>query len=133
MGVNIFEGNKARRMTSALETISQNIENLIAPDVAQETAVIAEAKRWVDGKDLAGNPVPSTAPQFENNAKYYAEQTEAAKTTAVQAIQTKGEQVLQSIPSEYTELSGDVEDLKSAISLIVTEDDNGLILTKTEQ
>lgn len=75
MGVNIFEGNKARRIASALETISQNIENLIAPDVAQETVVIAEAKRWVDGKDLAGNPVPSTAPQYENNAKYYSQLT----------------------------------------------------------
>lgn len=118
MGVSIFEGNKARRMTDALEVISQNIENLIAPDVAQETAVIAEAKRWVDGKDLAGNPVPSTAPQYENNAKYYAEQTEAAKTTAVQAIEDKGEQVLHSIPSDYTELSGDVADLKSAFGAI---------------
>ena len=76
MGVSIFEGNKARRMTSALEVISQNIENLIAPDVAQETAVIAESKRWADGKDLAGNPVPSTSPQYQNNAKYWAEKTE---------------------------------------------------------
>ena len=91
-----------------------------------------DAESWATGKRDGVN-VPSTDPAYENNAKYYAEQTEAAKTTAVQAIQTKGEQVLQSIPSEYTELSGDVEDLKSAISLIVTEDDNGLILTKTEQ
>lgn len=76
MGVNIFEGNKARRMTSAIEIISQNIENLIAPDVAQETAIIAESKRWADGKDLAGNPVPSTSPQYQNNAKYWAEKAE---------------------------------------------------------
>lgn len=130
MSIDIFEGKKAKRVADALESISGNLANLIAPDVAQETAVIAEAKRWVDGKNLAGNPVPSTAPQFENNAKYYAEQTEAAKTTAVQAIEAKGEQVLHSIPSEYTELSGDVDDLKSAITEITG---NGLISFTTKK
>ena len=31
---------------------------------------VNEAKKWVDGKDLDGQDVPSTAPQFENNANY---------------------------------------------------------------
>lgn len=78
---------------------------------AANTSKLA-AEGYAVGKQN-GEDVPSTSPYFENNAKYYAEQTEAAKTTAVQAIEAKGEQVLHSIPSEYTELSGDVEDLKS--------------------
>ena len=36
-------------------------------------------------------------------------------TTQIAAVQAKGEETLASIPSDYTELSSDVEDLKSAI------------------
>ena len=73
-----------------------------------------------------GVPVPSTDPHYENNAKYYAQLTQEAETTAVQAIntagtnqvsavQTKGEEVLDSIPADYTQLSGDVSNLKGAL------------------
>lgn len=37
-------------------------------------------------------------------------------TTQVANVQAKGTEVLDSIPSDYTELSGDVEDLKSALT-----------------
>ena len=40
----------------------------------------------------------------------------AAKTAAVGAIQTKGDQVIDSIPEDYTELSGDVSQLKADLS-----------------
>ena len=64
--------------------------------------------------------------KFKNNAKYYAELTQEAETTAVQAINTagtnqvnavqnKGTQVLNSIPADYTELSGEVGNLKTKI------------------
>ena len=89
---------------------------------AANTSKLA-AEGYAVGKQN-GEDVPSTSPYYENNAKYYAEQTEAAKTTAVQAIEAKGEQVLHSIPSEYTELSGDVADLKSALNYCV---DNAVV------
>ena len=40
----------------------------------------------------------------------------AAKTEALAAIEAKGAETLDSIPDDYTELSGDVADLKSAIN-----------------
>ena len=45
----------------------------------------------------------------------------AAKTEAISAIETKGAETLDSIPDDYTELSGDVDDLKSAISYDIAE------------
>lgn len=85
-----------------------------------------EAERMTFGTE-GGVPVPATSPYNENNAKHYAELTQAAETTAVQAINTagsnqvtavqnKGTQVLNSIPADYTELSGEVGNLKSAVS-----------------
>ena len=43
-----------------------------------------------------------------------------AGSDAVQDIEDKGEEVLNSIPSDYTELSGDVVDLKSSVTQDVT-------------
>ena len=85
-----------------------------------------------------GTDVPDTDPTYHNNAKYYAgqasadaEAADAAKTTAVStvesaignirtegttqvsAVQTKGNEVLASIPDDYEALSTDVSALKS--------------------
>lgn len=54
----------------------------IAGAVADAKSSEEEAKKWVDGKDLDGNPVPADAPQFENNANYYLTLTRQAKTEA---------------------------------------------------
>lgn len=87
-----------------------------------------------------GTDVPDTDPTYHNNAKYYAgqasadaEAADAAKTTAVStvesaignirtegttqvsAVQTKGNEVLASIPDDYEALSTDVSALKSAL------------------
>lgn len=64
----------------------------------------------------------------------------AAGSTQVQAVTDKGEEVLQSIPADYTELSEDVDDLKSALNYNVSslEDeiihvyDDGDFLTVTQ-
>ena len=42
-------------------------------------------------------------------------------------------QILTKVKEQDDSVRAEVSDLKSAVSLIVTEDDNGLILTKTEQ
>lgn len=44
-----------------------------------------------------------------------------AGSAQVSAVNTKGQEVLASIPSDYSELSGDVSDLKSAINDAPTE------------
>lgn len=53
-----------------------------------------------------------------------------AGSTQVGAVQAKGQEVINSIPSDYTALSDDVEDLKSSISQTGTPDfkTNGYIL-----
>ena len=65
---------------------------------AANTSKLA-AEGYAVGKQN-GVDVPSTSPYFENNSKYYMEQAKA------------------SVPTDYTELIGDVEDLKSAITTI---------------
>lgn len=63
---------------------------------AANTSKLA-AEGYAVGKQN-GVDVPSTSPYFENNSKYYMEQAKA------------------SVPADYTELIGDVEDLKSALN-----------------
>ena len=95
-----------------------------------------------------GTDVPDTDPTYHNNAKYYAgqasadaETAEAAKTTAVttvetaignirtegttqvSAVQTKGDEVLASIPDDYEALSTDVSALKSETDSLKIEVD----------
>lgn len=45
----------------------------------------------------------------------------SAGSAQIQAVQQKGEEVLDSIPADYTELSGEVDDLKSALDSTVLE------------
>lgn len=52
-----------------------------------------------------GNPVSSGSPYYENNAKYYSDQ-------AAQDAQT-AQNVLNSIPADYTQLSNDVSELQT--------------------
>jgi len=81
-----------------------------------------------------GTPVTSESPYYENSAEYYRDEakdiadsiveTGAAQVRLVEqkgtqqigAVGDKGAEVLASIPSDYTTLSGDVSDLKSALN-----------------
>lgn len=78
---------------------------------------VSDAEAWAVGT-RDGEPVGSTDPAFHNNSKYYAEQAgeieqtiETTGASQVAAIEAKGEEVLESIPSDYTALSEDVEEL----------------------
>lgn len=65
-----------------------------------------EAEAWARGtKD--GTAVTSTDDQYQNNSKYYAEQAADSAQDA--------QDVLDSIPADYTTLSNDVTDLKNAL------------------
>lgn len=48
----------------------------------------------------------------------------AAGATQIAAIAAKGEEVLESIPADYTELSQDVDDLKSDLNIVVESSTN---------
>lgn len=83
---------------------------------------VSDSEAWAVGT-RDGDPVGSTDPAYHNNSKYYAEQAGAIEQTIestgaeqVAAIEAKGEEVLESIPSDYTELSDGVSDLKSALN-----------------
>ena len=65
----------------------------------------------------------SQAQAYAQDAKEEADRAEAAddavedaKDQAISAIETKGAETLDSIPSDYSALSGDVSDLKSAVT-----------------
>lgn len=83
-----------------------------------------------------GSTVPSTSPYYHNNSKWYSEQAgtsastasnkadeasqsasdaDQAKTDAV-AAKDRAEEILESIPADYSQLSNDVTDLKTAMS-----------------
>lgn len=78
---------------------------------------VSDAEAWAVGT-RDGDPVESTDSAYHNNSKYYAEQAgaieqtiETTGTAQVAAIEAKGEEVLESIPSDYTALSEDVDEL----------------------
>ena len=72
---------------------------------------VTTAEAWAAGT-RDGEPVPSTDPAYENNSKYYAE--EAAAVAA-------------SIPEDYSELSADVEEMKSSKAPVIIETASGAI------
>ena len=123
-----------------------------------------------------GVPAGEGEPYFHDNAKYYKELAEAAKTDAIAAkeraeevvdgieeagddqvervaqtgtaqvqavtaegttqvnkVQTKGQEVLDSIPDDYSELSGEVTELKSAIDNAPNEETGAELLTSEER
>ena len=84
---------------------------------SEEAAGTSEgnAEGWAVGK-RGGTDVPATDPTWHNNAKYYAGRAEETltqatetirteKNAAVEAVQQKGQEVLDSIPADYSEMS----------------------------
>lgn len=71
-----------------------------------------DSEAWAVG-ERGGTPVASGDDTYENNSKYYADQAAA---------------VAESIPEDYTELSNDVSELKTAITPLLTPSKNLLNL-----
>lgn len=89
------------------------------------SAVEEEGARQVQAVQAAGDEAldaietgKTAATEALGSAQAAAVQAVQTESTAQQAaVQAKGEEVLESIPADYTALSGEVDDLKSAIEL----------------
>ena len=82
---------------------------------AGSSAQAAEASK------TAAQTAASQAAGSAETASGAAAVVEQKKAEALAAIEAKGEEVLESIPADYTELSGDVNDLKSVTEKIADE------------
>lgn len=82
---------------------------------AQQTAAVGAAGSDAVDAVEAAETAATGAVAAAQTAAVQAVQTES--TTQQAAIQTKGEETIASIPADYTALSGEVDDLKSAINL----------------
>lgn len=99
MAINFFEGEKAEKIATSLETIADHLENLGSPE-----AIAEDVAAWMD-EHITENPTVV----IDDSLSIRGAAADAKKT------------------------GDEVSDLKRAVSSIVTEDDDGLILTKTEQ
>jgi len=91
-----------------------------------------------------GEDVETTDPTYHNNAKYYSEQAESSAEAAAQSAED-AQNVLDSIPADYTELSKGVEDLKESLSYSATNqnavfesgyytnDTNNMVISRTSE
>lgn len=104
------------------------IERILADDTPiQELVDLFYAIAF--GTDVHGDPLPDTSEFYHNNCEYFkgvAEQKAlqagtsatqaAASVTQCQTIQGACQAILDSIPEDYTQLTQEVNDLKSAIT-----------------
>lgn len=102
------KGAAESAQTEANTSASAAAESALAAQNAAETAT-ANAGAASDSATAAAQSAASVS-------GVVAEVT-AAKTEALTAIETKGAETLDSIPDDYTELSGNVDDLQSAIDI----------------
>lgn len=123
-----------RTAVQAAETAGGAAENAEeSADAAEQSELKAEG--YAVGQQ-SGTDVGSDSPYYQNNAKYYKEQAALSATQAreyrdasqqiadgiesagaeqVQAVEDKGQEVLDSIPQDYTDLSNEVSDLNRAL------------------
>lgn len=73
----------------------------------------SDAEAYAVGK-RGGEDVETTDPTFHNNAKFYSEQAASSAEAAAQSAED-AQDVLDSIPADYSTLSADVGDLKESI------------------
>lgn len=99
---------------------------------------VTDAEAWAVGT-RDGEPVESTDPAYHNNSKYYSKQAKTIEQTIettgaaqVSAIEAKGEEVLESIPSDYTALSEDVDELYAIKAPAIECSASGSIATFTD-
>ena len=95
-------------------------EQAATAKLAEVDAQISELEDMVEAAEAAKD-------QAQDIVDDAASDIQAAGAAQVQVVQAAGEEVLDSIPSDYTTLSGDVTDLKSAI------DQNGAMLLRFEK
>ena len=93
--------------------MSQPIPTYIDVSIYAEDAEVPDPwESWLSQILAAASRAESAAARAESAD----DAVEDAKDQAISAIETKGAETLDSIPSDYTALSGDVSDLKSALS-----------------
>lgn len=90
-------------------------EQAATAKLAEVDAQIGELEDMVEAAEAAKD-------QAQDIVDDAAADIQAAGAAQVQVVQAAGEDVLESIPSDYTELSGDVTGLKSALSDIGVRD-----------
>lgn len=73
----------------------------------------SDAEAYAVGK-RGGEDVETTDPTYHNNAKYYSEQAESSAEAAAQSAED-AQEVLDSIPADYSTLSGEVGNLKESV------------------
>lgn len=104
------EGTRQIGLVAAEGTAQKNA--VTAEGTTQKNAVISEGTTQKNAVNSAGftqvNAVNSAGSTQVGNVN-------TAGSTQVGAVQAKGQEVLNSIPSDYSELSDDVDDLKSAL------------------
>lgn len=105
------EGTRQIGLVAAEGTAQKNA--VTAEGTTQKNAVISEGTTQKNAVNSAGstqvNAVNSAGSTQVGNVN-------TAGSTQVGAVQAKGQEVINSIPSDYTALSDDVDDLKSAFS-----------------
>ena len=101
---------QVREDKESVEATVATFGNTTVPAAVQ--TVTAEGTRQVGIVGTAGDTQVARI-QGEGTTQVGVVQTEG--TTQKNAVQAKGDEVIASIPSDYTELTEDVEDLKSAI------------------
>ena len=121
-------------MSEAIEIVNAEPEVIeLAVDFDSEVSA-RDAEAWAVGK-RGGVDVSEDDPTYHNNSKYYSEFAESEAQEAIDTIRTAAEEIRddsivainqaaeearESIPSDYTQLSDDVTELKSALSAITT-------------
>lgn len=137
--------NPAKAVPGELLVVQSGDPNTTDGKSVYITFGTGDIKRLATDSDVATMVADATdeiVQDLEDTVEGYADRAETAATNAetlvdgaeaaiaakgaeqVAAVQAQGAQTIASIPEDYTELSGDVEDLKSANSLHDDEIDN---------
>lgn len=93
---------------------AQTEANQSASAAAGSALVAGNAAQTATNQAGAASESAAAAAASAASVSGVVQEVTAAKTEAISAIETKGAETLDSIPDDYTELSGDVADLKSA-------------------
>lgn len=138
---NAADGSATAASTSATQAgnsakAAQNSEQSAGSSAGNALAQAQNSEAWAIGS-IGGVPVPPTADQYENNAKYYAESISGDAAAAAQsamdaaasatAAATSAESVSQSA-AQIAENTADIEDLKNAFNAV----DKAGIITLTK-
>lgn len=110
----------AQRAEAAAATALTRMNSAAASAQAAATTATTFTEQTVPAAVSTINEAKADALTAVGNAQTTAVgAVQQESTTQQAAIQQKGDDVLESIPSDYTELSGDVDDLKSANDYVI--------------